>query len=122
MIFSFLSALACVWVPVALIALVVVWVAYRSTHPETLAVLALVLGILGLIFVLPLAGSIAAIWVGNLAVKRSQAAAVPLTQSQDGLARAGILLGWIGIGLAGLAIIGALLFLMPAVVTPLISR
>ncbi len=76
-----------------------------------LAILSLILSILGLLPVLPLIGSIAGIVTGVIARKeiRSQ----PDLYSGDGTAKAGIILGWIGIGLAVLAVCGLVLFLMP---------
>ncbi len=76
-----------------------------------LAILSLVLSILGLMPVLPLVGSIAGIVTGVIA--RKEIRSRPEQYSGDGAAKAGIILGWIGIGLAILLVLGALLFLMP---------
>ncbi len=62
------------------------------------AIASLILGILGLIQVLPLIGSIAGLILGYAAkneIARSNGAI-----SGEGLAKAGIILGWIGVGLA----------------------
>ncbi len=76
-----------------------------------LAIVSLVLSILGMLPVLPLIGSIAGIVTGVIA--RKEIRSRPEQYSGDGTAKAGIILGWIGIGLAILAVAGALLFLMP---------
>lgn len=117
MAFFLIGGLPFLLIPAFIIVLIIVAIASRSTSPDTLAVLALILGILGLVFVLPLAGSIAAVIIGNMAVKQSQANPIPTPNNRDGLARAGIILGWIGIGLCAVAVVGVLVFLLPAVVT-----
>ncbi len=76
-----------------------------------LAIISLVLSILGLMPVLPLVGSIAGIVTGVIA--RKEIRSRPEQYSGDGTAKAGIILGWIGIGLAILLVLGVLLFLMP---------
>ncbi len=87
-----------------------------KTKPAThfLAILSLVLSILGLLPVLPLIGSIAGIVTGTIAKKeiRSQ----PETYSGEGAAKAGVTLGWIGVGLGVLALLlvcAGLLFFFP---------
>src|SRR5450759_5194462 len=70
------------------------------TH--TLAILSLVLSILGFFPpILPLVGPIAAVVTGTIA--RKEILAHPELYSGEGTARAGVILGWIGIGLAVLA-------------------
>ena len=71
-----------------------------------LAVAALVLGILGW-SLLPFAGSIGAIVLGHMA--RARIARSAGTQDGDGLALAGLLLGWIAVGTW---IAGAMIFLL----------
>ena len=83
--------------------------AQSSVH--FLAIVSLVLSILGLMPVLPLIGSIAGIVTGSIA--RKEIRSRPEQYSGDGAAKAGIILGWIGIGLAILAVLGVLLFLLP---------
>lgn len=81
-----------------------------------LAVTSLILSILGLLPVLPLVGSIVGIATGTMA--REQICDQPDTYSGDKTARAGIILGWIGVGLAFLAVFGFLLYLsfvLPAI-------
>lgn len=81
---------------------------------HTLAIVSLVLGILGLTQFLPLVGPIGAIVAGKLAQKEIRER--PDLYSGDNLARAGVLLGWIGIAIfvIGLFLIGlAILFFMP---------
>lgn len=75
---------------------------------STMAVVSLVCGILGLTF-LPLVGSIVALVTGYMAKKEIQNSAGAL--GGDGLATAGIVLGWIsvGLGVIGLCIGGILL-------------
>lgn len=71
-----------------------------ATH--SLAILSLVLSILGFFPpLLPLIGPIAAIITGTIA--RKEILAHPEQYSGDGTARAGIILGWVGIGLAVMA-------------------
>jgi hypothetical protein len=67
-----------------------------STH--TLAILSLILSILGLFPpVLPLVGSIAGVITGMIA--RREILAHPELYTGEGTARAGVILGWVGIGL-----------------------
>ena len=71
------------------------------------AVAALVLGILGW-SMLPVLGSIGAIIFGHIArgqIRRSNG-----NEDGDGLALAGLILGWVSVGLAILAIAAILLF------------
>jgi hypothetical protein len=80
-----------------------------STH--ALAILSLVLGILGMTPILPLIGSISAVVTGTIA--RREILAKPHEFSGESIARAGLILGWIGVGIALLAVIALLLFLVP---------
>ena len=83
---------------------------YRApTHP--LAIVSLVLSILGLMPILPLVGSIAGIVTGRIA--RREIRSNPTLNSGDGIAQAGIILGWIGVGLV-LLILAGFLMLVPA--------
>ena len=68
---------------------------------STLAIVSLIAGILGF-FGLPIIGSIVAIWAGYTA--RQETRAVPPRASGDGMATAGIVMGWIQVGLAVVAI------------------
>jgi hypothetical protein len=83
-----------------------------STPNSSLAIISLVAGILGLTF-FPLIGSIVAIITGYMAKKEIRASAGAL--SGDGLATAGLVLGWIVIGISliglccGCAIFGVLI-------------
>lgn len=71
---------------------------YQPGLPQsTLAIISLIAGIGGFTF-LPLVGSIIAILTGYAARKETRA--VPPTASGDGMATAGIVLGWVEIGLA----------------------
>ena len=76
----------------------------RSTNG--FAVAALVLGILGWTM-LPVLGSIGAIIFGHLA--RGQIRRANGAQDGDGLALAGLILGWVSVGLA-IAAIAAIIF------------
>jgi hypothetical protein len=69
---------------------------YRDSN-HTLAIVSLVLSILGLVGILPLAGSIGGIITGNIA--RREIRERPHLYSSDGLAQAGIVLGWVGLAL-----------------------
>ena len=83
--------------------------ARRETNGYAIA--SLVLGIVGLSF--PIA-SIVALVLGYRA--RREIAASPETQSGDGLATAGIVLGWVGVAiLATFVVIGLLVLLLVAV-------
>lgn len=75
------------------------------TQTNTMAVVSLVAGILGL-SLLPVVGSIVAVITGPLA--KREIAASGGGQSGEGLATAGAVLGWVGIGLTviGLCITG----------------
>ncbi len=82
------------------------------THP--LAIVGLVLGILGLTGILPLVGSIGALIAGKMAQKEIREK--PGLYAGENLARAGVVMGWIGIVLIVLALLlvcVAFLFFMP---------
>ena len=71
---------------------------YPSSLPtSTMATVSMISGILGF-FILPLLGSIIALITGYMA--RQETRAVPPKASGDGMATAGIVMGWIQIGLA----------------------
>lgn len=75
-----------------------------------LAILSLVLSILGLFPpILPLLGSIAGLVTG--AIARREIALHPEWFKGDGIAHAGVILGWIGIGMCVLALVSGILFL-----------
>jgi len=76
-----------------------------STQTNSMAVISLVAGILGLSLV-PFVGSIVAVITGPMA--KREIAASGGRQSGEGLATAGAILGWVGIGLTviGLCITG----------------
>lgn len=81
-----------------------------STTPaptHTMAWVSLIAGLLGLTL-FPFIGSIAAVITGNIA--RREIAASGGAQSGDGLAFAGVIMGWIGIGLGVIGICIACLF------------
>ena len=72
---------------------------------EGTAVAALILGIFGVISC-PLVLSIPALIVGNQALSKIRQ---DPTLQGEGLARAGVILGWVGVGLALLFIVGAVI-------------
>ena len=74
---------------------------------STMATVSLVAGLLGFTFV-PLIGGIVAIVTGYAARKETRA--VPPTASGDGMATAGIVMGWIQIGLAVVGICCAIAY------------
>ncbi len=83
---------------------------YEQNNPQntnnilpssTLAIISLVAGILGFTL-FPFIASIVAIWTGYAARKETRS--VPPTASGDGMATAGIVMGWIHIGLAVISI------------------
>ncbi len=69
---------------------------YALLPSSTLATVSLIAGILGFLM-LPIIGSIVALWAGYEARKETRS--VPPTASGDGLATAGIVMGWIQLGL-----------------------
>jgi hypothetical protein len=82
---------------------------------STLAIISVIMGIAGFSF-LPLLGSIAALITGYMARKETRA--IPPTASGDGLATAGIIMGWIqlALGVIGLCCFGAyFVFILGAV-------
>jgi hypothetical protein len=70
---------------------------YNVLPSSTLAIVSLVAGILGFT-AMPIIGSIVAIWAGYAA--RNETRSIPPKASGDGMATAGIVMGWIQIGLA----------------------
>ncbi|NCT92351.1 DUF4190 domain-containing protein [Cellulomonas sp. APG4] len=86
---------------------------YGYTAPPTnsLAVVSMVLGIAGLT-VFPLVGSIVAVILGRSA--RTQMA--QSGEGGQGMATAGIVTGWVGIALAGVAVLAFIAFFLFAVV------
>lgn len=69
---------------------------YNMLPSSTLAIVSLVSGILGFTFV-PVIGSIVALITGYTA--RNETHSIPPRASGDGMAIAGIVMGWAGIGL-----------------------
>lgn len=63
---------------------------------STLAIVSLIAGILGFTFV-PMLGAIIALITGYMA--RSETRSIPPRASGDGMATAGIIMGWIQVGL-----------------------
>jgi hypothetical protein len=82
---------------------------YRANH--ALSIVSLVLSVLGLVGILPLVGSIGGIITGN--ISRREIRERPELYTSDGLARAGIILGWIGLALIFLLLCVVLLALVP---------
>ena len=82
---------------------------YQAAPPETstAAIIAVIGGILGLVGVLPLIGSIVGIIAGNSA--KSDIRNRPGQVTGEGLAQAGVVLGWIGLALWGLGCCAAVL-------------
>jgi hypothetical protein len=84
---------------------------------STLAIVSLIAGILGFMG-LPILASIVAIWTGYSARKETRA--LPPRASGDGMATAGIVMGWIQIALTVVAIccfIGYFVFVIGLVTT-----
>ncbi|HKY54780.1 MAG TPA: DUF4190 domain-containing protein [Anaerolineales bacterium] len=83
---------------------------------STLALISLIAGILGFTAV-PLLGGIVALFTGYAARKETRT--VPPRFSGDGLATAGIIMGWIQVGLTilGICCVGAYLVFVAGVVT-----
>jgi hypothetical protein len=74
---------------------------YQVLPTSTLAIVSLIAGIMGFMGI-PVIGSIVAIWTGYAARKETRS--VPPRASGDGMATAGIIMGWIQIGLAVIGI------------------
>jgi len=74
---------------------------YTILPTSTLATISLVAGILGFAG-FPVIASVVAIWTGYAA--RNDTRSIPPRASGDGMATAGIVMGWIQIGLAVVAI------------------
>ena len=89
----------------------------NSGPNSTTAIISLIAGILGLSFI-PVIGSIVALLTGYMAKNEIRQSAGSL--SGEGLATAGIVLGWIGVGLTviGGCILG-FIFLIPLCLIPL---
>ncbi|MGQ9709301.1 MAG: DUF4190 domain-containing protein [Anaerolineae bacterium] len=83
---------------------------YPPPAPPTngLATASLVLSLLGLVGILPLLGTILGLIFGYSA--RNQIAQSRGTQGGEGLAKAGIIIGWVTMGLWALGICVALIF------------
>ncbi len=81
------------------------------------AVASLILGILGLIQILPIIGSIAGLILGYAA--RNEISRGNGTVGGDGLAQAGIILGWIGVGFMVIGLCLGALVLIGAISLPL---
>jgi hypothetical protein len=81
----------------------------RQPGNHSLAIVSLVLSVLGLVAVLPLVGSIGGLVTGTIA--RREIRANPELYTGAGMAQAGIILGWIGIALVAVALLGLCLFL-----------
>ena len=75
----------------------------QAVPTSSTAILSLIAGIVGLT-IIPFIGSIVAVVTGPMAKKEIRASGGAL--GGDGLATAGIILGWIGIGLGVLALCG----------------
>jgi hypothetical protein len=82
--------------------------AAQQTH--TLAIVSLIFGILGLVGMCPTIGSIVAVVTGGMAQREIQAD--PARYTGDGLAKAGLILGWIGIALSVLAICAVIAYFL----------
>ncbi len=88
------------------IILVALIVSMRANY-NGLSMLSLISGLLGFCF-LPLAGSVAAVVSGNMALNYYHANPVP--GNNHNLAQVGVILGWIGIGLGIVALLGFIFF------------
>ena len=82
---------------------------YNVLPSSTLAIVSLVAGIVGFV-AMPIIGSIVAIWAGYAA--RNETRSVPPKASGDGMATAGIVMGWIQIGLVVVGVCCGLAYLV----------
>jgi hypothetical protein len=74
---------------------------------SSMAIISLIASIAGL-FIFPLAGSIVGIITGNMAKKEILESGGMKTG--EGLAQAGVIIGWVGLGLWGLGILAGIVF------------
>ncbi|HMK08194.1 MAG TPA: DUF4190 domain-containing protein, partial [Anaerolineales bacterium] len=88
--------------------------AVSGTKTNTMALVSLIAGILGLTL-FPFLGSIAAVITGNIG--RKEIATSAGAQTGDGMALAGVVMGWIGIGLG---VVGFCIACMSFVLFPLV--
>ncbi len=91
-------------IPAIILAVLIV---SMRTNYSGLSTLSLISGILGFCFV-PLAGSIAAVVSGHMAVNHFRAD--PQPGNNQNLAQVGVILGWIGVGLDTMIVAGLILF------------
>lgn len=94
----------------------------RSVAPtNTMATISLISGIVGLT-VIPFGGSIVAIVTGYIARREIREGAG--TEGGEGLATAGLILGWVGVGLGviGICLFGAMFALPVCLVGPIFKR
>jgi uncharacterized protein DUF4190 len=82
---------------------------YNVLPSSTLAIVSLISGILGFTFV-PIIGAIVALITGYMA--RNETRSVPPKASGDGMATAGIIMGWIQVGLAVVGICCLVIYLV----------
>jgi len=87
---------------------------FYGPRTSSMAVVSLVLGIASY-FVIPLLGAIAAIITGNIAKKEIQQESEAL--SGAGLAQAGMILGWVNIGLSIIGMCLAVFIVVMSVLT-----
>ena len=80
---------------------------YTVLPTSTMATVSMISGILGF-FLFPLIASIIAIWTGYEARKETRS--VPPRASGDGMATAGIVMGWIQIGLIVVSLCCAIVY------------
>ncbi len=88
------------------IILIVLIVSLRANY-NGLSMLSLISGILGFCF-LPLVGSVGAVVSGNMALSHFHLN--PETGNNQNLAQVGVILGWVGIGLGIMLLLGILFF------------
>lgn len=77
--------------------------AYPTVKTNTLAILALIGAILGFIWVLPIIGSLAGAIMGHISLNQIKRSG----EKGRGMAMAGVIVGWVGLGLV---ILGAIAF------------
>ncbi len=102
-VFGFLG-LCLLLVPAAILIGLIV---SMRTNYNGLSMLSLISGLLGFCF-LPLAGSVAAVVSGNMALNYYHANPEP--GNNHNLAQVGVILGWVGIGLGIVILLGVIFF------------
>lgn len=86
---------------------------YAGPKTNTLSILSLIASILGFIWVLPLVGSLAGAIMGHISLNQIKASG----EKGRGMALAGVVVGWVGLGLLIIGVIAIIAFVATASTT-----